>query len=143
MEIQPTVTIINNEPTFRWAVSQLLKRSGYAVVTHARNTAAVDKVRETQSVAIILEASIGSAVTATWIVERLRNNPATRYVPIVVCSPDDTFLHSYGEYLRGQGCVVLGRPFNDEQIVEILDSVVSVQTHDPRPALSDAGLMGW
>ena len=140
MPFKPIVTIINNEPTFRWTVAKLLERSGYAVVTHERNTAAVDKVRESRAAAIILEASNGSAVTATWIVERLRGNPDTRYYPIIVCSPDGRFLHSYGEYLRGQGCVVLGRPYNDEQLIELLDSVVAVQNPYPLPVLDELGV---
>jgi CheY-like chemotaxis protein len=123
MQFKPTVAIINNEPTFRWTVAKLLEACGYTVITHERNTAAVEKVRETQPMAVILEAANGSAVTATWIVERLRREPGTRYVPIIVCSPDGKFLHSYGEYLRGQGCVVLGRPYNDDHLIELLQNV--------------------
>lgn len=123
MLARPVVTIINNEPTFRWTVSRSLKRHGYAVVTHERNTAAVDSVRRTGSTAVILEASSGSAVPATWIVERLRHDSETRYVPIIVCSPDSGFLRSYGEYLRGQAYVVIGKPYNDVQIIEILRRV--------------------
>jgi CheY-like chemotaxis protein len=142
MQFKPIVTIINNEPTFRWTVTRLLEGSGYAVITHERNTAAVDKVRETRPAAIILEASSGSAVTAMWIVERLRGNPETRYYPIIVCSPDGKFLHSYGEYLRGQGCVVLGRPYNDEKLIELLQNVVAVQNPFPQPALDELGMTG-
>ena len=142
MPFKPIVTIINNEPTFRWTVATLLEDSGYAVTTHERNTAAVDKVRETQPAAIILEASTGSAVTATWIVERLRSNPDTRYYPIIVCSPDSKFLHAYGEYLRGQGCVVLGRPYNAEHLIELVRNVVAVQHSFPQPSLDVLGLTG-
>jgi CheY-like chemotaxis protein len=142
MQLKPVVTIINNEPTFRWTVARLLERSGYAVATHERNTAAVDKVRETRPAAIILEASIGSAITATWIVERLRTDPDTRYYPVIICSPDGKFLSAYGEYLRSQGCVVLGRPYTDEQLIELVQSVVAVQHPTPLPALDIQGVPG-
>lgn len=123
--MKPMVTIINNEPTFRWTVATLLERHGFAVSTHERNTAAADTVRRLRAAAVIIEASSGSAITANWIVERLRLDNATRYVPIIVCSPDGKFLHSYGEYLRGRGCIVIGRPYSGDQILEILQTVVS------------------
>ncbi len=140
MDFKQTVTIINNEPTFRWTITRLLQQSGIAVDTHARNTAAVDKVRETLPHAIILEASSGSAITATWIVERLRSSQTTRYVPIIVCSPDGRFLHSYGEYLRSQGCIVLGRPYSEDQLVELVDRVLAVQSTFPERALGEVGV---
>jgi len=125
---QPTVILINNEPTFRWTMSRLLERRGYEVTTHERDAAAIDQVRVTRPAAVVLEATYGSAISATTIVERLRDHRDTRYVPIVVCSPDGRFLSSYGEYLRGQGCVVVGRPFNDEQFIEVIENVATTRT---------------
>ncbi len=125
---QPTIILIGNEPTFRWTVSRLLEQRGYTTLAHERGTAAVDQVRSIRPVAVVLEATYGSAVSATSIVERLRDHRDTRYVPIVVCSPDGRFLSSYGEYLRGQGCVVIGRPFNDEQFVEVVENAATIRT---------------
>jgi CheY-like chemotaxis protein len=128
---RPTVMLINNEPTFRWTVSQLLFDSGYAVDAVERSPAAIEHARDIRPGAVVIEASYGSALSATSIVERLRATPETRYLPIIVCSPDGRFLHSYGEYLRGQGCVVIGRPFNSERFVELVQRAVA-----PSPALA-------
>lgn len=128
MFANPTVTIINNEPTFRWTISRLLEGQGFTVAAHERDMAAVDHVRETRPEAVVLEATYGSAVSATAIVERLRRHRETRYVPVIVCSPDGRFLNSYGEYLLGQGCIVTGRPFSDKQFVELIESVATIRT---------------
>ena len=125
---QPTVVLINNEPTFRWTVSRLLERQGFSVVAQERGPAALDLVRKSRPAAIILESSYGSAVSATSLVERLRANGESRYIPIIVCSADGKFLHSYGEYLRGQGCVVVGRPFNAEQFASLMQRATTLRT---------------
>ena len=127
MLARPMVAIINNEPTFRWTIRRLLEAYGFDVHAHERGPAAIDRLRESRPEAVVLEASYGSAVSATSIVERLRADRMTRYIPVIVCSPDGKFLHSYGEYLRGQGCVVIGRPFNDEQFVELVKRTGTVQ----------------
>jgi|GEM_PF-4199915 len=124
----PSLVLINNEPTFRWTVSQLLLGHGYSVSVHDRRPDAIEHVRDVRPDAVILEASYGSAVTAVGIVERLRADRTLRYTPIIVCSPDGKFLHSYGEFLRGQGCVVLGRPFDAERIIEVVQRAVSLHT---------------
>lgn len=131
MLTKPLVTIINNEPTFRWTISGLLESRGFDVETHDRSIAVVDEIRERHADAIVIESSYGSALSATSIVERLRADHETRYIPIIVCSPDGRFLHAYGEFLRGRGCVVVGRPFNDEQFIELVQRVVAV--HIPLP----------
>jgi DNA-binding NtrC family response regulator len=128
MLTRPTVAIVNNEPTFRWTISRLLEARLFAVDSFERGPAAIDRIRATRPEAVILEATYGSAVSATAIVERLRADRETHYTPIIVCSPDGKFLHSYGEYLRGQGCVVIGRPFSSEQFVELVERAVMVQT---------------
>lgn len=143
MRSKPVLTIINNEPTFRWTITRLLETRGFVVTAHDRNTAAIDMVRDSQPAAVLLEASSGSAVTATWIVERLRSNVETRHVPIIVCSPDGRFLNSYGEYLRDQGCVVLGRPFNDAQFVELIESVANIRTRFADPVLHETANHPW
>ena len=141
---QPTVVLINNEPTFRWTVSRLLGEHGFAVAAHDRGPAAIDHVREARPAAVILETSYGSAVSATSIVERLRADRACRYLPIIVCSPDGKFLNSYGEYLRGQGCVVVGRPFNAEQLVELVQRTVALQIAAARDRFATpAHLHSW
>jgi CheY-like chemotaxis protein len=120
---RPLIMLINNEPTFRWTISQLLFDNGFAVDAVDRRPDAVDHACITRPGAIVIEASYGSALSATNIVERLRAARETRYIPVIVCSPDGKFLNSYGEYLRGQGCTVIGRPFNGEQFVELLQRV--------------------
>jgi DNA-binding NtrC family response regulator len=126
MLAQPSLALINNEPTFRWTVSRLLEDRGYAVMAFDRQPDAVEHVRQQPPGAVILEATYGSAVTAVAIVERLRADRVLRYIPVVVCSPDGRFLHSYGEFLRGQGCVVIGRPFNEDRLIEVVDRAVSL-----------------
>ena len=121
-----TLVLINNEPTFRWTVSRLLEDRGYTVAAHDRNHQAIGYVRQLRPGAVMLEASYGSAVTAVSIVERLRADRMLRYTPIIVCSPDGKFLHSYGEFLRGQGCVVLGRPFDGERLIDVVDRAVAL-----------------
>jgi len=131
---KPLVVIVNNEPTFRWTISRLLEASGFETAPHARDAAAFDLVRDLQPAAVVVEATYGSALSATAIVERLREHPSTRSVPIVVCSPDSLFAQFYGDYLRGMNSVLIGRPFNDEQFVEIVQDLTAVRI----PANGDA-----
>jgi DNA-binding NtrC family response regulator len=123
-----SLVLINNEPTFRWTVSRMLEDRGYTVAAHDRTPHVIEHVRQIRPGAVLLEASYGSAITATAIVERLRADRHLRYTPIIVCSPDGKFLHSYGEFLRGQGCVVLGRPFDGERLIDVVDRAVALAT---------------
>jgi CheY-like chemotaxis protein len=125
---KPLIVIATNEPTFRWTVARLLEASGFEVAPHARDSAAVDVVCDTRPAAVVVEATYGSALSAMSIVERLRERRSTRDVPMVVCSPDTLFVQFYGDYLRGMNCVLIGRPFNAEQFVEIVHDLTSVRT---------------
>jgi hypothetical protein len=122
------IALVNNDATFRWTLSQLLDDNGYSVRCYRRDAGVSGLLTQARPTAIILEASFGGASTTTLIVERLRAGSETRYTPIFVCSPDDRFLRSYGEYLRGLGCLVFGRPFDDVRFLALVGELTRPAT---------------
>lgn len=137
------LALVTNEPTFRWVVAQSFMDRGYSVDLLDRGPGAVDAIRESRPSAILIEAAYGSAISATGVVEGIRRDPRLRYTPIVVCSPDQRFLASYGEYLRGQACIVLGKPFDAERFGDVVEQAVDTNLSHAVSALNAPAHYAW
>jgi DNA-binding response OmpR family regulator len=59
------------------------------------------------------------------IVERLRAEERTRGLPILICSADITFLRERAEQLRRYECDFLEKPFEIDDLLGRVDSVLS------------------
>ena len=79
------ILVVDDSPTERLFLSDLLTRHGYAVVTAADGDEAVDKVRSERPDLVVLDVVMpgpsGFQVTRT-----LARDPATAAIPVILCT---------------------------------------------------------
>ena len=103
------IALVNDEPTFRYVVSNALARAGFAVHACSDAAAAVRIVRDEQPAAVIIETRTGDLLDAPRLVAQLRH---ANVRSVIVCSADPRFLKEHGRALAAQGCEIIGKPFD-------------------------------
>ena len=98
-ERRPVVLVIDDDETSRYLVRTSLADSAYAVVEAPDGREGLRRAREVRPVAIFLDLVMPGA-TGFEVLEQLRDDPATRGIPVVVLTskvlapPDAAWLHA-------------------------------------------------
>jgi two-component system nitrogen regulation response regulator NtrX len=119
----PLVMIVDDDPTFRYRVAELLDEAGHPVRVAAGEEQALAMLAEEEPAVIVLDAWPGSSITTPRLVESIRRATAGQRLPLIVCSPDERLLDAHSSYLRQQGCALFGRPFDRDRLLTLVQRV--------------------
>jgi CheY-like chemotaxis protein len=81
-----TVTILGDNPEFKYLMQRYVRRTGHRAVLVASHGDLLTAIRHERPVAIILEADLCQVSERTMLMRTLTSDRLTRDVPLVVCS---------------------------------------------------------
>lgn len=73
------------------------------------------------------------------LLERLKADPATMAIPVLVCSADTRFLDKLHDQLMAWDCGVLGKPFLLDELLAAIESCLLSATADVSPTREREG----
>ena len=124
------IAVVNDDTTFLRLMDELLRtEEGYEVSTCFVGSEGYDFVRNTQPDLVILDLVFGNSAEEGWrTLDLLTLDPATRRIPVIVCSAATYALHQHEDWLRRFDVEVLQKPFD----LEVLLQKVADTIGDPR-----------
>ena len=90
----PRIAVIDDSLAVRTALQLVCDTSGYTVVFHPGAAGAVAFVQQQQPVLAIIDVHLEYPAAGLDVVRRLRANPATASIPLVVWSADPDVQHT-------------------------------------------------
>ena len=116
----PLIAVIDDDTPFREMIDEVLREEGYRMIGCATTSDAIALVARTRPDAVILDLWMETRDAGWQLLERLRRDPRTTCVPVLVCSGDVTSLTKNADWLRRGGYAVLEKPFD---LTSLLDSI--------------------
>ena len=89
LEPQSPILIVDDNPADRLLLAKMLKRVGYQISQADSGEAALQWLETQPASLILLDLTMPSGLSGFEVVERLRANPATRDIPIIVVTGVD------------------------------------------------------
>ncbi len=126
--ITPLVAIIEDDRAVLEMIIACLALEGYRTHAYYQGAGAYEFLTETQPDAVILDIRLEHPRAGMAVLQRLRRNPATAAIPVLVCTADVPFTREWGKTLGEQGCAVVTKPF---AIADLLATVARLI--DPPP----------
>jgi twitching motility two-component system response regulator PilH len=80
-----TILIVDDSPTERFVLSELLTRNDYQVLTAENGEEGVDKARKRQPDLIVMDV-VMPGVNGYQATRMLTRDEATRHIPVIVCT---------------------------------------------------------
>ena len=114
---QPLIMVIEADPAIGLLLEELLTDVGYSVHVWPTAEGAVECTQQAQPDGIILDLWLRQRGDGWTILDRLRNDPATSHIPIIVCSGDTHTLQANEALLRTMHCEVLAKPFSLQDLL--------------------------
>ena len=113
------IALINDDTTFLALMQELLQEiEGYEVQTRTQWEHAYDFVKQTRPDLVILDIVMGGEEQGWKILELLTLDPATRPIPVIVCSAAVRSLQDHEPLLQRYGIGVLPKPFDLDALLE-------------------------
>jgi CheY-like chemotaxis protein len=109
------VLVVDDESNMRFVIRMILESAGYEVAEAAHGAAALDRMNESQ-VDLVVTDLMMPVMTGRELVERLRADPGTASIPIVVVSASSSSVATAAD-------VVLSKPFEAFALLEAASSL--------------------
>ncbi|MGK7937301.1 MAG: PleD family two-component system response regulator [Xenococcaceae cyanobacterium] len=118
-----TVLVVDDVPSQKELISIYLRESGYNVIQASNAKEAWLKTVE-QKPDVIVTDVVMSGMNGFQLCRKLKKHPATRNLPVVICTSRDQKLDRIWGIRQGAD-MYLTKPFTQEEIVKAIRSVVS------------------
>lgn len=116
----PVVALVEDDSATITVITDLLITGGFLTFHWRQGNGAHELIKERQPQAVILDIRLEYQRAGSDVLDRLRDDPATRAIPIIVCTGDEDFLQENKTRLREQRCAVVQKPFTlDHLLTEI------------------------
>jgi DNA-binding response OmpR family regulator len=132
------IAVIDDDAACRELLHDLLSEEGYAVHLFPDSTTAAQRLRDLAPAAIILDMRLESPRAGWEVLADLRHDPVLHATPVLVCSADRIALQERAGELGRQGCMVLAKPFDLDELLVLLQQVAR-GAPPASPATTDTG----
>ena len=111
-----TILIVDDESSMRFLTRMILEGAGYEVIEAPHGAAALERAKESRPDLVVTDLMM-PVMTGRELVERLRADPETAAIPIVVISANSSSVATAAD-------AVLGKPFEPDALLSAARSLV-------------------
>jgi DNA-binding response OmpR family regulator len=115
-----SLAVIDDDPACRELLHDLLSEEGYAVHLFPDRATAARCLRDLAPAAIILDVRLETPTAGWEVLADLRHDPVLHATPVLVCSADLSALQERAGDLERQGCAILAKPFDVNDLLVLL-----------------------
>jgi CheY-like chemotaxis protein len=117
------VMVVNDHPEFLSLLSEFLDEEGYQVSALPKHQGAFEQIK-TSSPDIVICDLMFDNIPAGWaLLDMLYLDPATRAIPVILCSAATRQIQETMPSLAGKGILWLEKPFELEKLLELLKGI--------------------
>ena len=121
--VRPRIVVTNHDPVFLELLQSLLRDEGYDAHVPPKLDDPYPFIKQAQPAAVVLDMPFRQETDTLTTLEKLRLDPATATLPVVVCTITPRELQGLGGR-EAEGLYVLVKPFDLEQLLTILATVL-------------------
>jgi CheY-like chemotaxis protein len=101
-------------------MKELLEGEGWQVTCLRESHKAHYAIREGKPDLVVLDIRMGNELTGFELIGLLTLDPATRSIPLIVCSADSHALQQHEAQMKNQGIGVVHKPFELDDLLVII-----------------------
>lgn len=120
------IAVVNDDTPYLTLMQELLgDLEGYEVRVHREADAAYDFVKDWQPDLVILDIVMGHEESGWTLLQLLTLDPATRPIPVIVCSAAIRSLQDHAALLDSYGVLVLPKPFDLDALLRKVEEALA------------------
>ncbi len=112
------IVVVEDDAAFQDLLDMVLTAEGYTVLRWTQGAGADAFIRDIQPDLVILDLWLEHPQAGSMVLDLLMGDPATRYIPVIICSAYRQLLGEQEAQLRTHGYLMLDKPYQIEMLVE-------------------------
>ncbi len=136
------IAIIEDDDAVLGMITECLECDGYHTLPHRRGAGAYELVARERPDAIVLDIRLEHPRAGMAVLQRLRRDPATAAIPVLVCTADAPFVREYARTLAQRRCAVVAKPFDIADLLDAVARLIAPPPDDPASTLGGARANG-
>ena len=123
MSHKKKVVVVNDHPEFLALLSEFLGEEGYDVLTIPKHQGAFEQIKNAKPEIIICDLVFDNIPAGWALLDMLYLDPATRAIPVILCSAASRQVQEAAASFAGKGIVWLEKPFELEKLLDLLNGI--------------------
>ena len=106
-----TIAVVDDD---RWTLHLLelwLAAASYEVIPWSESTTAYEMIRRQRPDLVLLDLHMEEREAGLRVLTRVRADPTTAHIPVILCTSDQVFLRARADRLATLGCDTLAKPY--------------------------------
>jgi CheY-like chemotaxis protein len=120
------IAVVDNDRTYLEIIRDLLEDEGYIVVTHDDLSTGCTFLKQVRPDLVIVDILQQRKPLGLTLLADLRQDGATRALPVIVVSADAFILKDYAAQFHADGFAILGKPFEFQELVTVISQTLKV-----------------
>jgi DNA-binding response OmpR family regulator len=119
------IAVVDDDRALLSLMHDVLAEQQWEMVGFDDASTVVDDLRDAQPDAVIMDIRLGGLVSGWSVLHRLKADPRTSTLPVIVWSGDTRSVDSMRDWLDGHGILTLTKPFDIEDVYAALHAVLA------------------
>lgn len=126
MSRAPLIVVIDDDKPFIELMTDVLSEEGYTVVDCQSEAEAIPCIEQHKPDMVILDIHVERLGGGWNVLQKMRQHPQVKDIPVIICSADVTFLREKANQLRSKKSDMLGKPFDLEEMLEKIKDALTL-----------------
>jgi CheY-like chemotaxis protein len=126
-----TILIVDDDPSTRFVLRLILEREGHRILEAGNGAAALDMIRPDPLPDIVMTDLMMPLMTGMELIRRLRSEPRTAAIPIVVVSSNADAAQNL--QASGEVDAIVSKPFTASKLADRIRTVTGHPTRGQEP----------
>ena len=111
------IVVVEDDAAFQDLLDTVLTAEGYTVLRWTQGAGADTFIRDVQPDLVILDLWLEHPDAGSMVLGLLMVDPATRFIPVLICSAYRQLLGDQEAQLRTHGYIILDKPYQIEELL--------------------------
>jgi CheY-like chemotaxis protein len=120
----PRIAVVDDDTVLLELLQELFADKGWGLLPCAQGSAAFVLLTQEYPDAILLDLLLETPIGGWQILQRLKQDPLTRSIPVIVWSAA-AHLHDKQSWLAEQGIPVLDKPFEIDELYQTVEAALT------------------
>ncbi|MDQ6907917.1 MAG: response regulator [Chloroflexota bacterium] len=126
----PLVAIVEDDRAVLEMIAECLAVEGYHTLAYRQGAGAYERIAERRPDAVVLDIRLEHPRAGLSVLQRLRRDPATATIPVLVCTADVAFTREWARTLGAHRCAVITKPFAIADLIATVACLINPPSDD-------------
>jgi CheY-like chemotaxis protein len=127
----PLIAIVEDDEAVLGMIAECLEIEGYRTLAYRRGAGAYEAIELARPDAVVLDIRLEHPQAGMAVLQRLRRDPVTAEIPILICTADVRFTHEWRKTLAEHRCAVVTKPFLIDDLLATITRLIASPSDDP------------